>query len=190
MQVSQIVRFLRWPASSNLEALAHEPRGGSDGVWGPFPSGADYCADFLGLGIWSDAPESGLFSSRWVKRHCRALDDRGHTQHASVRDCILDLGPRLSPVPFFDAHFYVKANSDVRFAGLNPYFHWTRYGVFEGRPFCAGIRPRAVGLPSDDEAACSRWLRGLVNVNLTLIAVSQQSMNPLRVGSWLDGDFS
>jgi hypothetical protein len=44
-----------------------------------------------------------------------------------------ELGVRFTPGPMFDPTHYLIRNPDVLLAGLDPFFHWAMYGIFEGR---------------------------------------------------------
>jgi hypothetical protein len=161
-------------------APQQEPTSSADGAmtaggWGSHGNAVAYIREFLGLNLVEQSPETGLFSTEWTRKHCSASEPGAHASHATVADCVDGLGPRLSPVPFFDAHYYLKMNTDVRVAGLNAFFHWTSYGIFEGRHFCSGVAPRVLGTSSDSLQLRSGLLRQLGTQRLALISVATRA---------------
>ena len=75
--------------------------------------------------------ESGLFDAKWyVSRYGSLLaPDERPARHYLTKGFRLS----LSPSPLFDNDQYLEANRDVRDAGVNPLFHYWKYGRFDGR---------------------------------------------------------
>lgn len=46
----------------------------------------------------------------------------------------LGLSDRRIRTSFFDSHFYLRANPDLREHGVDPVVHYVFYGLVEGRP--------------------------------------------------------
>lgn len=54
----------------------------------------------------------------------------------SIQACMkrLGLSDRRIRTSFFDSHFYLRANPDLREHGVDPVVHYVFYGLVEGRP--------------------------------------------------------
>jgi hypothetical protein len=84
---------------------------------------------FLEHGLAAGLSPSPFFDTRFVQR---VLQAQGAPSNADPLE-LWDTGRPLSPTPFFDAGFYLIRYPDVRQSGLDPFVHWTLWGIFEGR---------------------------------------------------------
>lgn len=81
--------------------------------------------------IYRTIEGSALFNGEWYRAHAMGAHER-------LMDPLwhyLDIGWKKgsNPSVFFDTNYYLLANPDVRDLGLNPLFHYLRYGVGEQR---------------------------------------------------------
>jgi hypothetical protein len=77
---------------------------------------------------------SPLFDVRWYRR---VHDTRSPLAHYLARR----FGP-FSPIPEFDADYYLRAYPDVAAARLDPFLHYMRFGYREFRKPAADFNPR------------------------------------------------
>lgn len=73
--------------------------------------------------------KSGLFDESWFKMQY-GLDDNVDLIKYYL-DNVIPLS--LNPSPFFNSMRYLKKYPDVKKAGLNPFVHYIKYGIHEGR---------------------------------------------------------
>lgn len=86
------------------------------------------------LGEPADRDPSALFDVAWHRR-----------TYAADRPLAHYLGHRfeaVSPIPEFDAAYYLHANPDVAAAGLDPFLHYLHFGYREYRKPSASFNPR------------------------------------------------
>ena len=55
--------------------------------------------------------------------------------------CAIGWREGRNPNPFFDTVSYLSANADVRRSKINPYYHYLRHGMIEGRMASSSVSP-------------------------------------------------
>jgi hypothetical protein len=100
------------------------------------PEAAGLCPllHYAALGEPSDRDPSPLFDVAWYRR---AYDAGRPLAHYLAHR----FGP-FSPVPEFDAEYYLKTYPDVAAARLDPFLHYMHFGYREHRKPSAGFNPR------------------------------------------------
>ncbi len=94
---------------------------------------------------------SKLFDPAWYKKYYRLQDDEGVLAHYMMHR----KGP-FSPIPDFDAGYYLKSYPDIAAAGVDPFDHYISYGYTEGRNPSADF---------DTKYYVKRYLNGKMDTN-------------------------
>ena len=92
-----------------------------------------------------------LFDPVWYKKYYRLKDEEGVLAHYMTHR----KGP-FSPIPDFDASYYLKSYPDIAAAGIDPFEHYINYGYTEGRNPSADF---------DTKYYIKRYLNGKLDVN-------------------------
>lgn len=99
---------------------------------------------------------SDLFDAKWYR--ATQAPDVGPDQ--AVRHYLQEGGALgLSPSPLFDGPWYLRNNTDVAAAGLNPLLHYLDSGCVEGRPICPVVDPEAVARIATSDLFDAKWYR-------------------------------
>jgi hypothetical protein len=89
----------------------------------------------------------------------------------------------LSPSPIFDAGFYLARNPDVRRSRLDPFLHWTMWGIFEGRSPSAFLEIRPLELAQMASADRRGALQQFHSLSEYLVRhTARSSLDPFLLG--------
>lgn len=104
-------------------------------------SEASVWSHFMAEGWRSGFSPSPLFDVPFIRR---VLVAAGFGPDADPF-AVWDSGRAISPTPLFDAGWYLVRYPDVRLSGLDPFVHWSMWGVFEGRAPASFVELGALG---------------------------------------------
>ena len=136
----------------------------------PLAAEVDPLLHYAVIGEAADRDPSALFDVGWYRRAYGAERPLAHyLQHR--------FGP-FSPVPEFDAGFYLDAYPDVAAARLDPFLHYLHFGFREFRKPRAGFNPRFFARTL---AAADRGVNPVVHLR----AAGAVADPPSRLGSRL-----
>lgn len=116
----------------------------------PTAGPAELWTHFVQKGQFEDISPSPFLDVAFARRAAAA---RGCDATKDLFVLWKELGSRFAPGPVFDPTHYLMRNPDIRLAGLDPFFHWMMYGIFEGRSPSPCLLAHALGDPnaSDEE---------------------------------------
>lgn len=106
------------------------------------PTSQSLWAHFLHKGQFQDLSPSPFMDIAFARKTATA---RGADGALDIFQMWRDLGSRFVSGPLFDPTHYLMRNADVRSCGLDPFFHWMLYGIFEGRSPSPYFVPHALG---------------------------------------------
>lgn len=118
---------------------------------------------------------------------------RGGNREHGLFDLASTWGSNVALSPMFDSTHYLLRYHDVRVSGLDPYFHWVSYGIFEGRAPSPGIEFPKLVIDDFEETTRRAAIQAVLSVrdlikrqrdkaslNLEALAVAYPHVDPFR----------
>lgn len=133
---------------------------------------------FLKEGIGKNLSPGPFFNVRYCFNALNAqqIDAKQETSEESQEPALLPDGiilqwlktneeDHIVPTPLFSDKFYLKKYPDVRAAGINPFYHFLRYGENEGRmPVDLGKNNHLVGVLAQRQLASSTRFQDIISL--------------------------
>lgn len=119
-------------------------------------SGLNPLLDYALFGEKAGRNPSPLFDAQWYRERYQLASPSSPLLHYLHNRHRHDSPGPFSPIPEFDAEYYLAANPDVVAAKMDPFDHYCRHGFREGRNPAADF---------DTRAYAARFLKGQSDVN-------------------------